>query len=247
MFNWKKIMVLGAVVASLFVTSIPAMAAEFEEADYVKTTSYKEVMKPTESMDGILSIEGFDPALAEGLVLMTPFDANATDDATVSFVTKFKEQNDGLVPNQFAADGYDVVMVIYEAMKAADELSTKYGVEAEVIDARSIVPFNYEKVVESVKKTGRIVLASDACARGSILNDFARNIEEMCFDYLDAPAVVCGARNWITPPYEFEKEFFPQSSWIIDCINDKILPLKGHVSSTDTSDAEMLRRAKKGV
>ncbi len=136
---------------------------------------------------------------------------------------------------------------LYEAMKAADELSTKYGVEAEVIDARSIVPFNYEKVVESVKKTGRIVLASDACARGSILNDFARNIEEMCFDYLDAPAVVCGARNWITPPYEFEKEFFPQSSWIIDCINDKILPLKGHVSSTDTSDAEMLRRAKKGV
>lgn len=136
---------------------------------------------------------------------------------------------------------------LYEAMKAADELSTKYGVEAEVIDARSIVPFNYEKVVESVKKTGRIVLASDACARGSILNDFARNIEEMCFDYLDAPAVVCGARNWITPPFEFEKEFFPQASWIIDCINDKILPLKGHVSSTDTSDAEMLRRAKKGV
>ena len=44
MFNWKKIMVLGAVVASLFVTSIPAQAAEFEEADYVKTTSYKEAI-----------------------------------------------------------------------------------------------------------------------------------------------------------------------------------------------------------
>ena len=56
MFNWKKIMVLGAVVASLFVTSIPAQAAEFEEADYLKITSYKETMKPTESMDGILSI-----------------------------------------------------------------------------------------------------------------------------------------------------------------------------------------------
>jgi hypothetical protein len=56
MFNWKKILVLGAVVASLFVTSIPAQAAEFEEADYLKITSYKETMKPTESMDGILSI-----------------------------------------------------------------------------------------------------------------------------------------------------------------------------------------------
>ena len=136
---------------------------------------------------------------------------------------------------------------LYRAMDAAKVLSEKYGVEAEVIDARSIVPFNYEKVVESVKKTGRIVLASDACTRGSILNDFARNISELCFDYLDAPAVVCGAQNWITPPFEFDAEFFPQADWIIDAINDKILPLKGHVSTTNTSDAEMLRKAKKGV
>ena len=136
---------------------------------------------------------------------------------------------------------------LYRAMDAAKTLSEKYGIEAEVIDARSIVPFNYEKVVESVKKTGRIILASDACARGSILNDFARNITELCFDYLDAPAVVCGAKNWITPPFEFDAEFFPQAEWIVDCINDKILPLKGHVSTTNTSDAEALRKAKKGV
>ena len=136
---------------------------------------------------------------------------------------------------------------LYRAMDAAKILSEKYGVEAEVIDARSIVPFNYEKVIESVKKTGRIILASDACARGSILNDFARNISELCFDYLDAPAVVCGAQNWITPPYEFDAEFFPQAEWIIDNINDKILPLKGHVSTINTSDAETIRKAKKGV
>ena len=136
---------------------------------------------------------------------------------------------------------------LYRAMDAAKILSEKYGVEAEVIDARSIVPFNYEKVVESVKKTGRIILASDACARGSILNDFARNISELCFDYLDAPAVVVGAQNWITPPFEFDAEFFPQAEWIIDNINDKILPLKGHVSTINTSDAEALRKAKKGV
>ncbi|MCQ2387047.1 MAG: thiamine pyrophosphate-dependent enzyme [Clostridia bacterium] len=136
---------------------------------------------------------------------------------------------------------------LYKAVEAAKILSEKYGVEAEVIDARSIVPFNYDKVVESVKKTGRIVLASDACARGSILNDFARNITELCFDYLDAPPVVCGAKNWITPPHEFDEEFFPQANWIIDCINDKIMPLKGHVSSLNTSDAEQMRTAKKGV
>lgn len=136
---------------------------------------------------------------------------------------------------------------LYKAVEAANILKDKYGVEAEIIDARSIVPFNYEKVVESVKKTGRIILASDACARGSILNDFARNISELCFDYLDAPAVVCGAQNWITPPFEFDAEFFPQANWIVDYINDKILPLKGHVSTINTSDAEIMRKAKKGV
>ena len=72
------------------------------------------------------------------------------------------------------------------------ELEEKYGMSAEVIDARSLVPFNYEKVLASVKKTGRIVIAGDATARGSFLNDLARNITELAFDYLDAPAVVLG-------------------------------------------------------
>ena len=136
---------------------------------------------------------------------------------------------------------------LYRAMDAAKTLSEKYGVEAEVIDARSIVPFNYEKVVESVKKTGKILLASDACARGTILNDMATKISELCFDYLDAPVVVVGAKNWITPPYEFDAEFFPQASWILDNINDKIMKLDGYVSETNTSDAEIMRCAKKGV
>ena len=64
-------------------------------------------------------MEGFDTSLAEGLVLMTPFDANATDDATVSFVEQFKANNDGKVPNQFAADGYDVIYALYNACVAA--------------------------------------------------------------------------------------------------------------------------------
>ncbi len=136
---------------------------------------------------------------------------------------------------------------LYHAIEAAKILEEKYGVSAEVIDARSIVPFNYEPVIESVKKTGRIVLASDACARGSILNDFARNITEMAFDYLDGPAVVIGAKNWITPPYEFDAIFFPQADWIIDAINDKILPLKNHISKQNNSVTEQLRKAKKGV
>lgn len=136
---------------------------------------------------------------------------------------------------------------LYHAIEAANILEEKYQISAEVIDARSIVPFNYEPVVESVKKTGRIVLASDAVSRGSILNDFARNISEMAFDYLDGPPVVIGAKNWITPPFEFDADFFPQADWIIDAIHERILPLKGHISKQNNSVADQLRKAKKGV
>ena len=136
---------------------------------------------------------------------------------------------------------------LYMAMKAADELEAKYGLSAEVIDARSLVPFNYDLVLESVKKTGRILLASDACARGSYLRDLASNITELAFDDLDAPPVVVGSRNWITPAYEMEEYFFPQPSWILDAIHERILPLKGHQVKTDWSTITQLIRSRKGV
>ena len=136
---------------------------------------------------------------------------------------------------------------LYRALDAAKELEEKYGISAEVIDARSIVPFNYEKVLESVKKTGKIVLASDACARGSMLNTMAQTITELAFDYLDAPPVVVGAKNWITPSYELEDSFFPQADWIIDAINDRIIPLPGHVSKHNFTETEQLRENKMGV
>lgn len=136
---------------------------------------------------------------------------------------------------------------LYPALQAAKTLEEQYGLSAEVIDARSLVPFNYEKVVESVKKTGRIIIAGDACARGSFLNDLAANVGQLCFDYLDAPVCVLGSRNWITPAYELEKAFFPQPSWFLDMINERIQPLPGYVSGQNFSDAEILRRARLGV
>jgi len=136
---------------------------------------------------------------------------------------------------------------LYRALDAAKELEEKYGISCEVIDARSIVPFNYEKVLESVKKTGRIVLASDACTRGSALNTIAQNITEMAFDYLDAPPVVVGAQNWITPCYELDTAFFPQKDWIIDAIHEKILPLPGYVAKNNFTETEQIRKNKMGV
>ncbi len=136
---------------------------------------------------------------------------------------------------------------LYRALEAAEELEAKYGISAEVIDARSMVPFNYAKVIESVKKTGRILLASDACDRGSYLSDIARNINDFCFDDLDAPAVVLGSRNWITPAFELEEHFFPQKDWIIDIIHERILPIPGHTPRRSFTDVELARRNQLGV
>ncbi len=99
---------------------------------YANRIGYAPKFFGCDGMDGILTVEGFDTTLAEGLVLMTPFDANASDEATQSFVTKFKAKMDGLVPNQFAADGYDVIYAIYTALtnagvtgnESAEELCT---------------------------------------------------------------------------------------------------------------------------
>ena len=136
---------------------------------------------------------------------------------------------------------------LYRALEAATVLEEKYGISAEVIDARSMVPFNYEKVIASVKKTGKILLASDACDRGSYLNDLARTINDLCFDDLDAPAVVLGSRNWITPAYELEEHFFPQADGFIDIIHQRILPIPGYTPTRSFNDVEMLRRARLGV
>jgi len=149
-------------------------------------------------------------------------------------------------------DGKDVTIitvgaVLYRAVEAAKTLSEKYGMEADIINLHSLVPLDYTKLIESVKKTGRVVLVSDACARGSFMNDVAKNLTELCFDDLDAPPVVVGARNWITPPFEFDEFFFPQASWILNAIHEKLVPLPGHVVENGCTETEAIRRAKQGV
>lgn len=136
---------------------------------------------------------------------------------------------------------------LYRALAAAERFEKEFGISCEVIDARSVVPFNFEPVIESVKKTGCLIVASDACQRGSIINDFAENIAQAAFDYLDAPPVVLGARNWITPVYELEKDFFPQADWFIDAYHQKICPLPNYTPTYTFSTAEALRRSKLGV
>lgn len=72
-----------------------------------------------DGMDGILSLEGFDTSLAEGVMLLTPFSASAEDEKTQNFVKKYQEQF-GEVPNQFGADAYDGVYILKAALEAAN-------------------------------------------------------------------------------------------------------------------------------
>ncbi|MGQ1891277.1 alpha-ketoacid dehydrogenase subunit alpha/beta [Thermophagus sp. OGC60D27] len=149
-------------------------------------------------------------------------------------------------------EGSDITILtvgatLYRALEAAKILEEKYNFSAEIIDARSLVPFNYEPVIQSIKKTGRVIITGDANSRGSFLNDLARNITDLAFDYLDAPPVVVGSRNWITPAHELEESFFPQPHWIIDAIHQKIIPLNGHNPKEKFDEGTLILRHKEGV
>jgi len=148
--------------------------------------------------------------------------------------------------------GKDLTMLtigatLYRALEAAKMLEEKWGISCEVIDARSIVPFDYTKVIVSVKKTRKILLASDACERGSMLYTFASKINQLAYDELDAPPVVVGSRNWITPADEVEDAFFPFAADIVDAVHEHIQPLKGYTVQRVCSTAELLRRSAEGV
>jgi 2-oxoisovalerate dehydrogenase E1 component len=136
---------------------------------------------------------------------------------------------------------------LYRALEAAEQLEKKYGVSCEVIDARFINPLNYGPIVESVKKTGKVVLASDASERGSFMHTMASNLSQLAFDWLDGPVAVVGARNWITPAAELEEAFFPQAEWIVDTIHERILPLPGHTPTTRQATSTILERNREGI
>ena len=83
-----------------------------------KAVEFAPIFFGVDGMDGILSIEGFDTSLAEGVMLLTPFSADAQDELTVNFVTKYTETY-GTVPSQFAADAYDVIYALAAACEKA--------------------------------------------------------------------------------------------------------------------------------
>ncbi len=134
---------------------------------------------------------------------------------------------------------------LYAALAAARELETSFSISAEVIDARSLVPFDYDRVLESVKKTGRILLVSEASERGSFLMTLAANVTRFAFSALKAPPRVLGAPNWIVPGAEMETTFFPQVEDILDIVAGEFFPEKkvDRRGVRDWDDLDLARRA----
>jgi 2-oxoisovalerate dehydrogenase E1 component len=136
---------------------------------------------------------------------------------------------------------------LYTALAAARTLETQHGISAELIDLRSANPLNLEPLVESVRKTGKVLLACEAVERGSIVQSVAANLTQLAFDALDAPPAIVGSRNWITPAPEQESMFFPQPEWLLDAIHERILPLKDYEPSTNQTHGELARRLRLGI
>ena len=149
-------------------------------------------------------------------------------------------------------EGKDITIItfgpaLYVALDAAKELEANYGLSAEVIDLRSLNPINYDKLVASVKKTGKVVLVNEAVERGNAMHNVASNLTQLVFDYLDAPAAVVGSHNWVSPAAEHEKDYFPQPSWILDTIHERIMPLKGYTPATNRTLGDFERSSKLGL
>ena len=105
-----------------------------------KSMDYAPVFFGVDGMDGILTMEGFDTSLAEGVFMLTPFSADAQDERTQAFVARYQEVT-GEIPNQFAADAYDAVYALYTAsVNAGIDGSTDYADACEKLIAQFTSP-----------------------------------------------------------------------------------------------------------
>jgi pyruvate/2-oxoglutarate/acetoin dehydrogenase E1 component/TPP-dependent pyruvate/acetoin dehydrogenase alpha subunit len=167
----------------------------------------------------------------------TPYDAKGLlkaaiqDDNPVMFIEhKMLYKNTGPVPEEdyiipfgvadVKREGKDVTLISYSRMvlrglEAAEELS-KEGIDVEVIDLRTLKPLDMETIVKSVKKTGRVVLATEAYKNTSFINEVMARINEEAFDWLDAPMVRVAAADVPVPRAEvLEDEAIPNVGKLI--------------------------------
>ncbi|MGQ4615020.1 transketolase C-terminal domain-containing protein [Nocardia sp. R7R-8] len=103
------------------------------------------------------------------------------------------------------------------ATGAADELAAS-GTRCEVIDLRSLAPIDYEPLIASARKTGRVVIVHEAHTAGGLGGEVAARVTEECFYSLDAPVLRVGAYNLPYPPARLENEFLPDQARVVDAV-----------------------------
>lgn len=159
------------------------------------------------------------------------------DNNPVMFVeSQLLYQHKGVVPDEDytlpigTADikrrGNDLTIVawgpaVLDALEAADRLAKEKQIETEVVDIRSLVPLDMETILQSVEKTGRCLVVSQAVDIGSYTGNIAARIMAEGFDYLDAPVMRVGSKNGIAPQsHILEAEFLPNAEDIFETASE---------------------------
>lgn len=120
-------------------------------------------------------------------------------------------------------EGEDVTLVatgrmVHEALEAAEELS-KEGIEIEIVDPRTLYPFDKETLFKSLEKTNNLIIVTEETKRGSFAGEIAAIIAEEAFDYLDGPVIrVCGMDTPIPFSPVLEDYFIPSAQDIVEAV-----------------------------
>ncbi|MDD3699661.1 MAG: pyruvate dehydrogenase (acetyl-transferring) E1 component subunit alpha [Atribacterota bacterium] len=172
----------------------------------------------------------------------TPFDAKGLlkaairEDNPVLFIEhKMIYNSQGPVPPEeyiiplgvadVKREGKDVTIIAYSrmllfALQAAEMLSQE-GIEAEVIDPRTLVPLDIDTITESVRKTNRVVIVHEGCKTGGAGAEIGMKIQEEVFDYLDAPIVRLGAADAPVPCSRYlEDNSIPRPETIAEAVRN---------------------------
>ena len=122
--------------------------------------------------------------------------------------------------------GSDVTVVTYgpmvvTALQAAEVAATE-GINLEVIDIRSLSPIDFNHIVESVKRTGRLIVAHEAGTFVSMSSEIAAKIAELCFYHLEAPVIRVGGFDVPYPAAKLEELYLPDADRLMEAV-DRVL------------------------
>jgi pyruvate dehydrogenase E1 component beta subunit len=129
----------------------------------------------------------------------------------------------GMHDSKVLREGTQVTLVSYgpmipTALQAA-EVAASEGISIEVIDLRSMSPIDFQTIINSVKKTGRLVVASEASTSFSVSAEIAAKVAELAFYHLEAPVIRVGSFDVPYPPAKLEELFLPDADRILEAVD----------------------------